>query len=397
MKSAYFHCIGGASGDMILGAIVDSGVDIKELEAALDKLGVGGYTLTAEPAQRGGVSGTRVRVDMDDSGRRKRQWQDFVRITQESSLSDTIKERSCNIFRRLAEAEAMVHGVSPDEVHLHELGEIDTLVDVVGSVAGLESLGVSRVYCSAFPTGSGVINTDHGMLPAPSPATSALFAMARAPVVAPPGNAPDAGEMVTPTGAAILTTLADFRQPPLNLESMGYGLGTRESRYYPNALALWIGEETGPQYSTDLVILETNVDDMTGELLGYVQERLFELGARDVWFTPIQMKKNRPATMISAIFSSELESQAVNMILKETSTLGVRVRPLARYESDREITKVSTTLGEVQVKIKRLEGIVVAVNPEYEDCRSIARDKNISLQSVYRTVQREAEDAFMER
>ena len=276
------------------------------------------------------------------------------------------------------------------------LGELDTLVDVVGSVVGLDLLGVERLYASPLPSGSGLTKSAHGILPIPAPATAALCAIARAPVVPPPGGADDAGEMVTPTGAAILTTLATFRQPSMNLERVGYGLGSRESRHYPNVLALWLGEETGVAYTTDLTMIETNVDDMSGELLAYVQERLFELGARDVWFTPIQMKKNRPATMISAIVPSDLEPRAISLVLKETSTLGVRVRPLARYEAYRESIQIDTSLGRVAVKVKRLEGKRVGVSPEYEDCRRLALERGLPLQDVYRTVRREAEEELLQ-
>lgn len=396
MRSAYVHCIGGASGDMLLGAVLDNGVSLDDLNETLARLKVGGFTLSATRAQRGGLSGTHVTVDLDESGRRPRRWQDFVDAVENSDLAPEIIERSCTVFRRLAEAEGLVHGTSVDDARLHELGEVDTLVDVVGSIAGLDLLGIQRLYASPFPTGSGVINSEHGVLPVPSPATAALFAMATAPVVPAPGNAAETGEMVTPTGAAILTTLATFRQPSITVERVGYGLGARESRYYPNALALWLGEETGSTYNTDLILIETNVDDMTGEVLGFVQERLFELGARDAWFTPIQMKKNRPAVMISAIVPANLESQAITLIMKETSTLGVRVRPMARYEADRESVSVDTSMGPVEVKVKRLEGKTVAVAPEYEVCRAIALDRGLPLQDVYRSVLREAEEKLLD-
>ena len=381
---------------MVLGALIDAGVPIAGIQQALDQLKVKGFSLSHEPAQRGGLSGTRVKVGLDEDGRKIRRWQDFVRIVEESSLPPRVVQRACAVFRRLAEAEAMAHGTSVEETHLHELGELDTLVDVVGSVVGLELLGSERIYSSPFPSGSGVIEGAHGLMPVPSPATAALFAMAKAPVVPPPGDASDTGEMVTPTGAAILTTLATFRQPSMNLERVGYGLGSKESPYYPNALALWVGEETGATYTTDLTIVETNIDDMSGELLGYVQERLFDLGARDVWFTPVQMKKNRPATMLSAIVPSELEARAVALVMRETSTLGVRVRPLSRYEAQRETLAVDTSLGKIEVKVKRLEGRDVGVSPEYEACRRVALERGLPLQEVYRIVQREAEEKLLE-
>lgn len=381
---------------MLLGAIVDTGVPLESIETELAKLGVGGYRLSQSPGVRGGVNGTAVSVEEVGDDRRHYRWQDFVQIARDSSLPATVVERSCSVFQRLAEAEASAHGTSVEQATLHELGDVDTLIDVVGTVAGLELLDVDRLYSSPFPSGSGVRRSAHGQLPMPAPATAALFAMANAPVIPPPGGVTNAGEMVTPTGAAILTTLATFRQPALNLERIGYGLGSRDSEHYPNVVALWLGQEAGVVYTSGLTMVETNIDDMSPELLGYAQERLFDLGARDVWFTPIQMKKNRPATMMSAIVPSELESAAIDLILKETSTLGVRVRPLARYEAERETVEVETSLGQVEVKIKRLEGRAVGVSPEYEACRRIALDKGIPIQDVYRRVQREAEDRLIQ-
>jgi uncharacterized protein (TIGR00299 family) protein len=380
---------------MILGAVVDAGVPIDELEKELAALKVRGFTLACHSEQRGGVRGTKVSVTLPKGARRPRRPQEFIRIVEDSGLPPAVVERACAVFRRLSEAEAAVHKVPLEEIHLHELGSLDTLVDVVGGVMGLEMLGIERLYSSPLPSGSGIIKSEHGSLPVPSPATAALFAMARAPVVAPPGNVPDAGEMVTPTGAAIVTTLATFAQPAMEVERVGYGLGDRESRHYPNVLALWIGREIGAKYATDLRLIETNIDDMSPELLAYVQERLFELGARDVWFTPIQMKKNRPATMLSALLPADLEAQAVTLVMRETSSLGVRVRPVARYEAEREVVEVNTSLGAVRVKVKRLDGTNFAVSPEYEECRRIALERGMPLQDVFRMVQAEASQKLL--
>ena len=380
---------------MALGAIVDAGVPLADLEREVRKIGVGGFSLTARRTRRGGVTGTLVSVDLDEDSPRGLGWQDFAKMIDGSALEPAVARRSRNVLRRLAEAEAAVHGATIDDTRLHELGSLDTIVDVVGSVAGLDLLQVERVYCSALPSGSGTVKSEHGPLPVPAPATAALLAMASAPVTPPPNGAVDAGEMVTPTGAAILTSLATFRQPSLTLERVGYGLGSRESTQYPNVLALWLGEETGMAYTNDNTLIETNVDDMGGNLMGYLYERLFEMGARDVWFTPIQMKKNRPGTMISAIVPSELESRAVDLIMRESSTLGVRVRPLARYEAERAVVEVDTSLGRVEVKVKRIGGRDVSVAPEYESCRRIALEKGLPLKDVYGVVQREADQALL--
>ena len=397
MTSAYFQCIGGASGDMILGALLDAGLPLDDLLGALASLDVDGYSLKAQRAQRGGLDGTHLVVELEERGRRTHTIQNFVDIVEASGLSDEVVRQSREVFLRIGEAEARVHGTATGETHLHELGTLDTLVDVVGSVAGLEMLGVERVYCSAFPSGSGVVRSVHGLLPVPAPATAVLFQMANAPVAAPPNNAHNTGEMVTPTGAAVLTTLAIFEHPQLSVARIGYGLGTRDSQQYPNALALWLGSEQPSGYSTGVKLIETNIDDMSGELLGYVQERLFEIGARDVWFTPIQMKKNRPATMLSIIVSADKEAEAVELVMRETSTLGVRVRPLERIEAEREVVRIETSVGSAAVKLKRLNGRVVSVSPEYEDARLRARERDLPLQEVFSRIQREAESQIMER
>ena len=380
---------------MLLGAIIDAGVPVDDLNAAISTLGVLGVQIVANQDMRGGVHGTHAVVEVEDVAQRSYRLEDFIRITESSSLPASVKERSSAIFRRIRKAEQQVHRQSDGEPHLGELGSVDTLVDVVGTVAGLETLGIERLYCSSLPSGSGVIQTSHGAFPVPAPATSALFELAHAPIQPPPGNIPDAGEMVTPTGAAIVTTLAAFSSPSLSIEKTGYGLGTRNPDAYPNVLVIRVGRELEGPSTTNLSLLETNIDDSTPEVLAYAQGRLFEIGARDVWFTPIQMKKNRPATMLSALLPVDLESEALRLILRETSTLGVRVRSVSRYEADRKVVTVTTTLGQVSVKAKIIDGVMVAVTPEYEDCRKIALDKGLPLQDVIRVVRQEAEEALL--
>ncbi len=376
---------------MLLGAVIDAGVPVDDLNDAIVQLSISGVRIVAKQDVRGGVHGTHAIVEVEDASRHSYRLEDFIRITESSSLPSSVKERSTVVFRRIRKAEQQVHRQSGGEPHLGELGSVDTLVDVVGAVAGLETLGIERLYCSPLPSGSGVIRTSHGALPVPAPATSVLLELAHAPVQPPPGDIPDAGEMVTPTGAAIVTTLAVFAHPSLSIEKTGYGLGTRNPAAYPNILVIRIGREQEGPPAANLSLLETNIDDSIPEVLAYAQERLFEIGARDVWFTPIQMKKNRPATMLSALVPVDLESEAACLILRETSTLGVRVRPVSRYEADRKVVTVTTTLGQVSVKTKIMDGVIVAVTPEYEDCRKIALDKGLPLQDVLRIVRREAE------
>ena len=388
LKIAYLRCIGGISGDMLIGAVVDAGVAVDVLNDALACLGVDGLRVSAADAQRGAIGGKHVSVTTP-AGHGRQQIDDFLRTVRDSKLPAAVIEQSSAVLTRLGEAEAAVHG-GGGETELHELGDLDTLVDVVAGPAGLHALGVERLYCSALPSGSGFVRTEHGTLPVPTPATAALMAMANAPVVPPPGGVPDAGEMVTPTGAAIVTTLASFQQPPMRVERIGYGLGTRNPSRYPNAAALWVGEAMGDTRVAGLRLLETNVDDMSAEMLAYAQERLFDMGARDVWFMPVQMKKSRPATMLSALVDADLEAAAVDVIMRETSTLGVRVRPVSRYEAEREVVEFESSLGAVSVKVKRLGGSAVAVHPEYESCRRIALASGKPLQDVYRIVQSEA-------
>ena len=384
MKAAYFQCIGGASGDMILGALVDAGLPPEVVDDALDRVGAKGVSLSFERSRRGGLEGTFARVGLDADAERTRSFADFIEAAESSALSDGAKARSVAVFRRMERAESQVHGVDAENLHLHELGTLDTLADVVGSVAGLEALGVERVYSSPFPMGSGVFRSAHGVLPVPSPATSALFTMANAPLVPAPGNAARTGEMVTPTGAAIITELAEFAQPRMEMSAVGYGLGARDPEAYPNALGVWIGETESAPQDGGLVLLETNLDDAAGEILGYVHERLFEMGARDVWFTPIQMKKNRPAAMLSAIVNAADERRAARIIMRETGSLGVRARPIARHEARREVRQARTAWGTVGVKVGEIDGETIAASPEYEDCRRIALETGLPLAEVYK-------------
>ncbi len=376
---------------MVLGAIIDAGVPLDDLNNQLSHLNVSGQLILAnEHGQRAGVRGTLAPVKVQDQERQTYNIADFISITQNSKLPREVIDQACAIFRRLEEAEAIAHKSPVGHTQLHELGDLDTLADVVGSVVGLGMMEIDKIYASPIPLGSGTIASDHGMLPVPAPGVMALLSIAKAPVYPPPWNLPDTGETVTPTGAAIVTTMATFQQPTMILEKIGYGLGSRESLHYPNVLGLWIGRESDSSYVTDLQLIETNIDDMTPELLAYVHERLFCIGAKDVWFTPIQMKKNRPATMLSALVPTHLEPTAVALLMRETSSLGIRVRQAARYEAKRESIPVDTSLGTVTIKVKKLEGTNVTVSPEYEECRRIAVDLNLPLHDVYRRVQNEA-------
>ena len=352
MRVGYIHMIGGASGDMLLGALLDAGLSPGDLEAELMKLPVPGCAIAARRDRRGGLPGIHVTLDTGGGAAEavRMGWQDFADAIANSNLSPAVADRSLRVLRLLEEAERSVHGAAPGDPspHPHELGTLDTLIDIVGTVAGLELLGIERLYSGPIPMGSGVIKAAHGPLPAAAPATMVLATMAKAPVTPPPNGY--TGELVTPTGAALVTGLASFERPDMRLERVGYGLGTRDPESFPNALALWLGEADDAPVRREITLLETNIDDASPQLLGYAQERLFELGALDVWHTPIQMKKNRPGTLFSVLVPASLEAQAVSLLLRETTTLGVRRRVVERYEAEREMREVHTEFGPVAVK-----------------------------------------------
>ena len=372
---------------MLLGALVDAGLSLQDLRGELSKLSLTGYSIEARKAQRGVISGTHITVDLHPKSKDTHTIQDFLSSVQTSSLSGSIKEKACEVLGRLEAAEARVHGESHE---LQELGEIDTIIDVVGVVAGFEALGIERLYSSPLPSGWGVISSRKGPLPVPVPATMELMIMANARVIPPEGPYLRSGELVTPTGAALITTLASFDAPPLTLERVGYGVGSKDMAEIPNILALWIGETQDVEELPQVILLETNIDDMSAEILGYLQEKLLQNGALDVWFSPIQMKKNRPAVALSVICRPPLESALTKMILEESSTLGVRAHSLRRYEAERDVVMVETSLGQVRVKVKKIDGRVVSLSPEFEDCKEVAEREKLSLQEVYRRVERDA-------
>ncbi len=382
--------IGGASGDMFLAALLDAGLSQEALLEELAKLPATGFQLQASRQVRGGLEGTHLKVILDDPRPGTLSPDDLLRLVAQSRLSDALKARAAQVLQRLIQAEERVHGGAGA---LHELGTLDTLIDVVGVVAGLDRLGVEQVYASPLLTGSGTVATAHGLLPVPAPATLALLAQAGAPTLPPPLEA--TGELTTPTGAALLTTLASFHPPTLAIQRIGYGLGTRDTPGRPNALAIWLAET--PQETEPLVLLETNIDDLSPELLAYAQEQLMAHGARDAWFTSIGMKKSRPAVLLSVLCPAAAEGRMVEILFRETSTLGVRVRPVRRYEAQREVRQITTPLGSVPVKLKLWQGKVLSVAPEYEVCRRLALEHLLPLPEVYRRIQEEAARQFLPR
>jgi uncharacterized protein (TIGR00299 family) protein len=392
--SIYFDCFSGISGDMALGALLDAGLPLDALRAELEKLGVPGWSIAAERGTRSFLAGTRALIHAPEQSNH-RHLADVRAIIEASALAPQTKERSLRVFALLAEAEGQVHGISAEQVHFHEVGALDAIVDIVGVVAGLALLSVQEVYASPLPLGSGWTRAAHGQLPLPAPATLALLAAAGAPIL--PDDTP--AELVTPTGAALLAGLAAFRRPPMRITRVGYGLGMRDLER-PNALRVWLGtRDLGPGVSESgqvtnaqapspkpqaPILLETNIDDQPAEQLAYAVERLFALGALDAWLAPIQMKKGRIGTLLSALAPVELEDAAVALIMRETTTLGVRRRAVERYVCEREVLTVATPLGAVRVKRKRWQGEELGDAPEYEDCARLAREHGVPLREVYR-------------
>lgn len=387
-RIAYLDCVSGISGDMLLGALIDAGAGVDALDAELRKLDIGGWSLRAERVRRAGIAATLARVELAESPQPHRRLRDILRIIEGSSLPDSDRASATAVFRRLAEAEAQIHGIEPDAVDFHEVGALDAIVDVVGAVAGLRLLGVERLYCSPLPAGGGTARSAHGALPVPAPATLELIALANAPVAAASADRPM--EMVTPTGAAIATTLATFERPAMTLRGAGYGAGGRDPEGWPNVLRIWLGDVAEAQRT--MLLIETNVDDMNPEVYGYVLEKLFAAGVADAWTQPIQMKKNRPGVLLSALCAPEREDAIVRVLLRETTTLGMRVTPVSRHEAQREVFEFESSLGPAAVKVKRLPGEPPRVAPEYEACRRIAEERDLPLIEVYGIIEREARE-----
>lgn len=379
MRVLYFDLIGGASGDMILGALLDAGLCADELRARLDALHLDDFKLQIRPVTKNGFSATKVDVLVADDVP-ERHLAEIEEIVTGSDLDSEIKNQAVAIFRRLGQAEAGIHGTSLDKVHLHELGGVDTIVDVVGALVGLDALEIERVYASEVPLGRGFIHGAHGQIPLPAPATVAL--LRDAPVR---GREIDS-ELVTPTGAVLLSHLvAHFGPiPPMTLQSIGYGAGGRDLPF-PNLVRVLIGEQSEHSFATveTLVMLESNIDDLNPEFYDHVIDLLFDAGALDVTLIPVQMKKNRPATQIQVLSKPSDVGILERILFRETSTLGIRRQLIERHALQRSMIEVETRYGAVRVKLAHLEGGESKFAPEYEDCRNLARQHDIPLREIY--------------
>ena len=396
MRIAYFQSIGGASGDMLLGALLDLGLSLETLQSDLSKLNISGYELQVNQDTRCEMRGTKMTVHIQDPTRYTPRF--LLDTVMNSRLPESVRNRSGEVLSALWRAECRVHGEPEEILELEELGSIDTLVDVVGVVSGLEQLGVERVYAAPLVLGESTPPRWAGGYSNPAPATLELVAMSAAPVVADLPIHQGAGELTTPTGASLITTLAEFQRPAFSVTGVGVGLGTKDPEGFPNAIRVWLGETAEQPLAGrqgGIILLETNLDDVSGELVGYAQEQLFALGALDVWYTPIQMKKNRPGVILSALVPQELETAAYELILRETTTLGIRTRPVERYVAERRSESMESGLGVIGVKVKYLGGKAVSAAPEYEDCRKIALESGISLQDVYQQAVAEAHRQYL--
>jgi uncharacterized protein (TIGR00299 family) protein len=378
MRIAYFDCFSGVSGDMILGALIDAGLDLQQLESELNKLEISGFTLKAERTARKGISGTRFLVHAEDHI--ERHLRDIEEIIDHSALGDDIKIASKTIFNDLARAEANIHNKNPGEVHFHEIGGVDSIIDIVGSLLGIKMLGIEAVYASRIPVGTGFVECDHGILPLPAPATLEL--LKGIPIYASGMEK----ELVTPTGIAILKNVAKSFGiiPEMRMNRIGYGAGSRDLKI-PNLLRVWVGEATEKrEYEEDeIILIETNIDNMNPEFFGYASEKLLERGALDVFMTPIFMKKNRPGTLLSILITPDKLAETLSTVFEETTSLGIRLHRLERKILPRELITVDTIFGRVRVKVNQLSRESKNISPEYDDCKEIAAKQGIPLKQVY--------------
>ena len=382
MKTAYFDCMFGVSGDMILGALVACGVPLDVLRNELKKLGVEGFELEQETVRRGGISATYIKV-LTQPQHKHRHLSHIRAIIESSSLSSGIKERAVSIFTRLAEAEAKVHGTTPEKIHFHEVGALDAIIDVVGACIGLEYLQVGTVISSALSLGTGTVLCDHGEMPVPVPAVVELTR--GIPVV----RTDKKGELTTPTGAAIVTTLASSFEggDSFVTDVAGYGAGSRNPDNYPNVLRISIGESPRQFDEDHSILIETNIDNMNPEIFGYQTDKLMAAGAKDVYMSPIFMKKGRPGTLFCVLTDETLKDAVIAMLFSETTTLGVRISKIMRKMLKRESRTVATEYGPVRVKVAHVDG-TERFAPEFEDCAKIAREKGIPLVTVYDIVRK---------
>ena len=381
-KILYFDCSAGASGDMTLGALLHLGVSVDELNTELAKLPIKGFEIDIHKVNKKGVEAFKVDVLVTEEDAHHRGLTTIKNIINESTLGDNVKDTAIQIFTKLGEAEAKIHGTTVDKIHFHEVGAIDAIVDIVGTAILLDKLQVDEVYASSIHTGSGFVTCQHGTMPIPAPATLEL--LKGAPIY----STEIKGELTTPTGAAILSTLTkEFGQIPLmKVDKIGYGAGTKDLAI-PNVLRVSLGYlEEASLDCRQQWILECNIDDMNHELIDYVMDKLFQVGAKDVYLTPIQMKKNRPALKLSVLYDREIEEEVFRVIFTETTSIGIRKYPVEKIMLDRKTKSIETTWGSVNVKLAYYKGQLVNAAPEYEDCKRLAEKTGLPIKQIYAEV-----------
>lgn len=387
MRIAYLECFSGISGDMLLGALADAGAPQTELAAAPERLGLSGVTLTFERTERAHISACRVRVEDQQAARHHhRSLASIEKMIAAAKLPEQARGDAVSIFRRLGEIEARIHGIPVEKVHFHEVGAIDSIVDIVGSCLGFDLLGVDKIYCSPLNVGGGSVSTEHGILPVPAPATVDLLASVCAPVY----SAGPSVELVTPTGAAVVTTLAAGfgAMPAMKILAAGYGAGAKDFPDRPNVLRILIGEELvtsraeAAAAASSVCVIEANVDDMNPQLAGHLTERALAAGALDIYYTPVQMKKGRSGTVISLVVDPADRDRLARLLFEESSTIGVRIYRADRLTLERSHVAVDTDYGPIRIKVSREGARVLNFAPEYEDCRKAAQERGVPLKLV---------------
>ena len=378
---------------MTLGALVDAGCAVEQLRSELRGLQVPGWELTAEKVWKNGMAATYVKVKTEDQSTH-RSLNTILEILQKSKLAQAVRERATAIFQKLGEAEACVHDVPLEKIHFHEVGAVDAIVDIVGACIGFEALGIEKFACSALNVGSGTAKMAHGVLPVPAPATARML------TGKPTYSNGVQRELVTPTGAAIVATLCDSfgPQPPMSVSAIGYGAGTADLEGQPNVLRIMVGEEVSATkgeeqgalagvpgllgFDEEIAVIEANLDDMNPQIYGYFLEKALGAGALDVYTTPVQMKKNRPGTLLTVLCKPQDTNALMSLIFAETTTFGVRTYRAQRRVLPREWVNVATDYGDVRIKVSRVNGRILHVAPEFEDCRKLAEEKKVPLQRV---------------
>ena len=378
MKVLYFDCFAGASGDMILGALIDSGLELSLLERELKKLKLSGYSLSAEQVMKQGIKGTAFRVDVN-AHQHARNYTDILELINSSALDAAVKENACSIFTLLGSAEAAVHGTEINAVHFHEVGAVDSIIDICGAAIAMHLSNSPAVYCSGINTGSGTVKTAHGILPVPAPATARLLEGMTA------YSSGTMAELATPTGAAILKHYSkkSSSMPNMKITATGYGAGSMDLEF-PNMLRVFRGEiNTARGTEEQIIEIETNIDDMNPELFSHLFDSLYAKGAIDVTVIPALMKKNRPGHILKVLSAAGNRQDLMREIFRETTSSGIRFREISRVILERKIIRVDTEFGPVRVKIHEYDGETVTVSPEYEDCRRQAVEYNVAVKNVY--------------